>query len=119
MEEYRITFYTRSNGRQPVREFINNLEPKVRSKVRKYVKFLQTSKGYLEEPYSKHLIGKIRELRVTSGHTRTRIFYFTFINKNITLLSAFIKNTDKTPLQEINRALVYLNDVLSNPHKYV
>jgi len=46
----------------------------------------------------------MRELRVDFASNKHRIFYFTFIGKNIILLHAFLKSTQKTPLGEIKKA---------------
>ena len=70
---------------------------------------MRVNKGYLDEPYSKHIKGKIRELRVDFSKNKHRIFYFTFIKKNIILLHAFSKKTPKTPISEIKKAVVYGN----------
>ncbi|MEI7488857.1 MAG: type II toxin-antitoxin system RelE/ParE family toxin [Chryseobacterium sp.] len=118
MDEYTIKFYIKTNGREPAREYIESLDKKEQNKILKYINFLRMSKGYLEEPYSKHIVGKIRELRVGFGHNRYRIFYFGFVDKKIIILSAFLKKTNKTPPREIERALNYYNDVINNPQKY-
>ncbi|MCI0533422.1 type II toxin-antitoxin system RelE/ParE family toxin [bacterium] len=119
MSEYRITFYRKSStGEKPALEYIHKLDVKTQAKVAKYIEFLKESDGRLDEPYSRHIKGKIRELRVDFAHNRHRIFYFAFINKNIILLSAFLKKTEKTPRTEVERALAYYQDVLNNIHYY-
>jgi len=88
--EYKIKFYRNSrNDKSPVLEYIERLDVKEKAKVLKYIEFLRTNKGVLDEPYSKHIKGKIRELRVDFSSKKHRIFYFTFIGKNIILLHAF------------------------------
>jgi len=72
----------------------------------------------LDEPYSKHIKGKIRELRVDFSRNRHRIFYFAFIGKKIILLHAFLKKTKKTPISEIRRAEENYQDVLNNKEIY-
>ncbi len=84
----------------------------------KYIEYLKLHEGVLDEPYSKQIKGKIRELRVDFSKNRHRIFYFTFINKNIILLHAFLKKTPKTPLGEIKKAEQNYNDVINNPKIY-
>ena len=84
----------------------------------KYIEYLKLHEGFLDEPYSKQIKGKIRELRVDFSKNRHRIFYFTFINKNIILLHAFLKKTPKTPLGEIKKAEQNYNDVINNPKIY-
>lgn len=110
-ENYEV-FYYKNNRTQkiPVQEYISCLPKKERAKIFKYIDFLAISKGYLDEPYSKHIMGKIRELRVDFSHNKHRIFYFTFVGRKIILLHSFLKKTSKTPQQEINRALQNLSD---------
>jgi len=118
-EEYKIKFYwDKKNGKSEVREYIYNLNNKEQTKILKYVEFLRANKGVLNEPYSRHIKEKIRELRVDFSNNRHRIFYFTFINKNIILLSVFLKKTAKTPLSEIKKAEQNYNNVINNQKLY-
>lgn len=118
-EEYKIKFYwDKIRNRSHVREYILTLDKKERNKVLKYIEYLRLNNGVLDEPYSKHIKGKIRELRVDFSSNRHRIFYFTFINKNIVLLHAFLKKTDKTPLNEIKKAEQNYNNLIRNPKFY-
>lgn len=113
--DYGVYYYRNSqNNKIPVFEYIAKLSIKERAKVIKYIKFLKDSDGYLDEPYSKHINGKIRELRVDFSKNRHRIFYFTFIGKKIILLSAFLKKTSKTPQKEIKKAINNYQDFLTN-----
>jgi len=72
----------------------------------------------LDEPYSKHIFGKIRELRVDFSRNKHRIFYFTFVNKTIILLHSFLKKTAKTPRTEIEKAKGNYKDAVNNPQFY-
>lgn len=117
--EYRVKFYIEtSNDDSPVLDYIEKLSDKEKTKVLKYIDFLRNNKGVLDEPYSKHIKGKIRELRVDFSRHRHRIFYFTFINKNIILLHAFLKKTPKTPKSEIKKAEENYFNVINNTNLY-
>jgi len=119
MEEYRIFYYKNSQtGKQPARKFIYSLTRKTRAKIFKYLEYLKMSDGYLDEPYSRHIKGKIRELRVDFVNQRHRIFYFTFVDKKIILLNGFTKKTAKTPRQEIIKVMNYYLDVKNNHKLY-
>ena len=119
MEEYKVKFYINSQTKEvELVEYLDSLLPKIRFKILKYVEYLRLHDGYLEEPYSKHITGKIRELRVDFGHDKHRVFYFTMIGKRIILLHAFKKDTARTPLPEINKAIKNYNDVLNNLKLY-
>ena len=119
MSEYKVRFYRSSRtGREPVLEYIDKLDIKNRAKILKYIEFLREQEGYLDEPYSKHVTGKIRELRVDFARNRHRVFYFTFIGKKIILLHVLLKKTNKTPLSEITRAVDNYKDIIDNPNLY-
>ncbi len=104
MNNYAVQYYIDNKGKAPVREYIDTLNLKEKAKVLKYIDFLRQNDGKLDEPYSRHIEGKIRELRVDFHHNRHRIFYFSFIGKKIIFLHAFLKKTAKTPINEINQA---------------
>jgi len=115
MDNYVVCYYKNNHTEKiPVREYILKLNKKERAKVFKYIAFLEENQGYLEEPLSKHIVGKLRELRVDFSHNRHRVFYFTFVGKRIILLHAFLKKTKRTPKQEIIRAVNNLHDCESN-----
>lgn len=117
--KYKVKFYQNSNNsKSPVYEYIERLNNKVQAKIYKYIEYLRINEGYLDEPYSKHITGKIRELRIDFGKNRNRVFYFIFINKKIILLHAFLKKTSKTPKKEIQKALDNYKDVINNPKLY-
>ncbi len=117
--EYKAKFYKDiKTGRSPVLNYIEKIREKDEAKVLKYIEFLRVNKGYLDEPYSKHIKGKIRELRVDFGRNRHRVFYFVFIKKTIILLHAFLKKTSKTPRSEIKKAEKNYYNVLKNPKIY-
>ncbi len=117
--EYKVKFYKDTKtGRSPVLEYIKGLNNREEAKVFKYIEFLRSNKGYLDEPYSKHIRGKIRELRVDFAKNKHRIFYFIFVKKNIILLHAFLKKTIKTPISEIKKAEENYYNVLNNSKIY-
>lgn len=113
--EYKTLFYKDIRGRSSVLDYMFDLPKKERFKIEKYMEFLRASEGVLDEPYSKHITGKIRELRVDFGKNRHRVFYFTFTEKNIVFLHAFLKKTQKTPLNEIKIAEEKYYQFINNP----
>ena len=118
-EEYKIKFYKNSKtGSSPVNDYINSLDAKHRSKIQKYIEFLRSMGGYLDEPYGRHIQGKIRELRVDFSNNHHRILYFSFVDKKIILLNAFLKKTTKTPNKEIEIAMNRYYDAINNPKIY-
>lgn len=116
---YKVKFYTDpKTNRSYVFEYIDNLDEKQKAKISKFIEFLREHEGVLDEPYSKHIKGKIRELRIDFGKNKHRIFYFTFIEKNIIFLHAFLKKTAKTPSKEIKKAEKNYYDIINNYKTY-
>ena len=66
------------------------------------------------EPYIKHLDNDIWELRPL----RDRILFAYFDNNKFILLSIFIKQTQKTPQREIEKAKKLLEDYKKRGNKY-
>ena len=117
--EYKITYFHDPDSKKvPVQEYMESLSEKDQLKIVKYIDFLQENNGVLDEPYTKHIRGKLRELRVDFAKNRHRIIFFTFVGKNIILLHAFLKQTPKTPESEITKAFNNYNKVINNPHLY-
>jgi phage-related protein len=117
-KDYKIYFYVDEKGGSPVMDYIESIPPKEQSKILSFIEFLRESKGYLDEPYSKHIKDKIRELRIDFFKNRHRIMYFNFTGEKIILLSAFTKKTERIPQKEINRAINNYNNFLKNKEKY-
>ena len=118
-EIYKIKFYKDSRtGEEPVLNYLRRLDLKERQKINKYINFLCDNNGYLDEPYSRRITGKIRELRVDFSNKRHRILYFLFSGKIIVLLNAFLKSTKKTPIQEIYLAERRYYDFINNYNIY-
>lgn len=104
---HRIYFYRDKNGRQPVKEYMeeltsrNDKDSRIKaSKIRDYVKSLSAYGLQLGQPYIKHLEGDLWELRPL----RDRIFFVTWLNGSFVLLHHFMKDTQKTPRREIEQA---------------
>lgn len=118
--EYKVKFYIDlKHGNSPVLLFIEELPQNHQAKIFKYIEFLREHKGVLDEPYSKHIRGKLRELRVDFGKNRYRVFYFLFIQKTIVVLHGFSKTTAQTPVSEIKTAEERHQDVINHQNSYV
>lgn len=100
------------DGSIPVLDFLNNLDNKMEAKVAWTINRLEQFGYSLREPYSKPLGDGIFELRVQSGRDISRVLYFFIVNGCAVLTHGFIKKTQKTPPQEIERAKKYREDYL-------
>ena len=112
IEEYHIVYYVDDKGRESVKDYIHKTSQKEQTKIYYFLEFLRENKGNLDEPYTRHVTGKIRELRVDFAHNRHRIFYCAVIGRRIVLLHAFLKKTPKTPQKEKERAIYCHHDFL-------
>lgn len=112
MQEFRILFYDKPDGSEPVKEFLDNLDVKMRAKMVRTIQILQQNGNELREPYSKPLSDGIFELRAKVGSDISRVLYFFIVGKTIILTNAFVKKTQKTPKEEIERAKAYRQEYL-------
>lgn len=113
METFEIIFYDRVDGEEPAKDFLKSLDIKMRAKMLRTISILQNNGYELREPYSKHLTDGIFELRAKVGTDISRVLYFFVIGRKIILTNGFIKKTQKTPQEEIERAKIYRADYLS------
>jgi len=113
MEEFNVVFYENINGDIPVQDFLLNLDNKMRAKMLLSIRLVKEY-GYLSRlPYSEELEDGIFELRAKSGSNISRILYFFVVGRKIVLTNGFIKKSQKTPRNEIEKAKRYRADYLS------
>lgn len=113
MDKFEIIFYEKEDGTEPAKEFILNLDKKMRTKMLRTIEMLQNNGYELREPYSKSVSEGILELRAKVGSDISRVMYFFVVGKKAVLTNGFIKKTQKTPKEEIERAKRYRADFLS------
>ncbi len=107
---WQVEFYEKENGEVPVSDFLKNIDTKMRAKAVKEIQILSEHGNRLREPYSKHIQDGIFELRIKFASDISRIFYFFFDGDKIILTNGFIKRTQKTPKEEIEKAIKYKED---------
>lgn len=104
-----VLFYRDDRGKEPVREWLEKLErtnPRDAGAVRRYIDLLEEFGVLLEEPYSRQLRGRIRELRPRDW----RVTYFADTKRRFVLLTSFRKTGRRTPRGEIDRAEMLAED---------
>ena len=99
---YEIILYDTEDGRCPVQELLDSLEPKLLAKTLRTIDLLEMNGPLLREPYSKPLENGIFELRAKQGSDITRVLYFFIVGKKAVLTNGFIKKSQKTPKAEKN-----------------
>ena len=100
---WRVLFFRTARGDCPVKDFIGEQDPTIRSKIALSVLLLKNQGPFLKPPYIKKLQDKLYELRI-SGTTQIRIFY-TIHHAEYYLLHAFRKKAQKTPNRELKIAV--------------
>lgn len=114
---YEIIYYQDKNGNEPIKEYLdelwknqNNKDSRIRfKKINEYIKNLSRYGTTLGEPMVKHITGtNLWELRPSNN----RIFFVYFQNNTFILLHHFIKDTNKTPRREIEKAENNLKDFI-------
>jgi phage-related protein len=96
-------------------EFLNSLNIRFRAKSIRTIELLKQFGPVLPLPHSKKLQGKdnLYELRVKLGTDICRLFYFHDENSIYVVTSGFIKKSQKTDPQEIERAIRIRQEFLS------
>lgn len=112
---HEIHFYRDRNGKEPVLEYLRELSRKKdkdsrikANKINDYIEVLSQYGTQAGEPYIKHLDGDIWELRPL----RDRILFVAWVNGSFVLLHHFMKQTQKTPVREIDKAKRELADLI-------
>ena len=105
-----IEFYRFENGKTPVEEFLDSLNPKMRNKAVRSLELLEEFGNTLREPNSKAMGDGLFELRIKFSSDITRIFYFFYVGNKIVLTNGFVKKTQRTPPAEIELARKYKAD---------
>ena len=103
------------NGKNEIAEYLEKLQKKKDknsrinfNKITAYIDLLSKYGLSLGEPFIKHIENDIWELRPL----RNRILFVYWENNTFILLSYFIKQTQKTPFKEIEKARNLLADYL-------
>ncbi|MBQ9031177.1 MAG: type II toxin-antitoxin system RelE/ParE family toxin [Parasporobacterium sp.] len=101
---FELELYETEDGKEPVVEFLDSLEPKMNAKLIGLMELLEEKGTELRELYSAPLGDGIFELRCKLGSNITRSLYFFFAGKRIVVTNGFVKKTNKTPPGEIKLA---------------
>ncbi len=112
---YEIILYKDENGKSEINEYIQKLsmerniskDSKIKfNKITSYIDLLEKNGLKLTKPYIKYLGNNIWELRPL----RDRILFTYIDNNKFILLNYFVKKTQKTPKNEIKKAIKLFNE---------
>ncbi len=100
-----VIYYSTKSGRQPVKEFLDELSGKHARKVT-WVLDLIEDLPFVPKQYFKKLGGTddIWEVRIDSGNDTVRLLGFFDKGKLVILTNGFVKKTERTPRNEIDLA---------------
>ena len=101
---FEVELYETEDGKEPVADFLDSLEPKMNAKLVGLMEILEEKGTQLRKPYSAPIENGIFELRCKLGSNITRKLYFFYVGKHIVVTNGFIKKTRKTPPAEIKLA---------------
>ena len=65
MQDFKVILYIKENGEEPAKDFLTNLDSKIRAKIAHTMSRLEKNGTELREPFSKHLEDGIFKLRAT------------------------------------------------------
>lgn len=99
---FKVEFFVLTDGSMPALETIRSItDLKLKAKVFRSLRLLETFGNQLGEPDTKHLRNGIYELRTKQGSNIFRNLFFYHRGKVIVVTNGFIKKTQKTPEAEI------------------
>lgn len=101
---YQIIYYTTERGDSPVENFLETLDRKVFTKVAAFIGYLAEKGTNLHRPYSDHVKGAIRELRISFAHNEMRVLYFFQFKEQVVLLHGFLKKDQQLKKSDIELA---------------
>ncbi len=113
-----VNFYRTADGRVPIQDFLEALQPKQAKKVLWVLKAVEDLPR-VPEQYLKRLVGTehIWEVRVEFGGDAFRLLGFWDEGNLVILTNAFAKKTQKTPEREIALAEARRRDHLNQKQK--
>lgn len=103
--EWQVVYYTSPSGKIPVKEFLDSAGSKIKTKALRILITLQEYGLQAIISHVKKLTGTpLWEIRILGGDS-TRIMFVTQKEKQILLLHAFVKKTNKTSAKDIAIAI--------------
>ena len=111
MGHYEIVFFTKEDGSQPAREFMDSLSLKMQARLIKIIAMLREYGGQVRMPYSEYLQDGIFQIRAQQEGNITRVLYFFNDGKKVILTNGFTKKTPPTasPKRHPKRRLLRLS----------
>ncbi len=110
----KIIFFSTTNARSPVQDFIKKLAKQDRAKILSCLESVQELGFECPRVEFKQIEGKLWEIKIRTQGGGYRFFYIIINKEIIILLHAYKKQSQKAPKNEIEIALKRLKEVLKN-----
>ena len=110
MNNWTVIYYF-GMGQSPIKKFIEKLSVNLRSKSVRSLELLEEFGLFTSPKYLKKITGTpLWELRVL-GKISVRYLLIFSQRKEIIILNAFVKKTQKLPLREVKKAILRLTSI--------
>ena len=100
---------------QEVEAWLLTLPDELFGQAERYIDLLADEGVHLDEPFTRQLRGKLRELRFHLGRQQTRITYYIATGRRIVLLTVFVK-TRQRERREVQRAWSAMQTCIAEGH---
>ncbi len=102
-DEWQLVLYATESGRSPVAEYLDSLAAEEAARLRQDIDLLRRFGVRLGAPHVRCVGSSLWELRIR-GRLQHRVLYFAATGRELVLLHAFAKKTQKTPRVELQTA---------------
>ncbi len=109
--KHEVYYYTASDGKSPVEDYLDGLSVKARAKCLAYISQLEEFGLALPSNFIAKVRGDVWELRPEWGGTEHRFFYFVFTRGRFVILHAVTKKSQKLRQKDINIAEARMREV--------
>ena len=110
---WEVVFYSLPSGNQPVLSWLGDQGPEVKASFARLFDLLEEKGTAVGMPHVKPMGMKLYELRVHDKNGIYRTLYFAATGQRFVMVHSFHKKTQKTPKQELEKALKRMNDFLA------
>ncbi|MBO8087726.1 MAG: type II toxin-antitoxin system RelE/ParE family toxin [Marichromatium sp.] len=108
---WQINYYLTSNGKSPVKEWIDSIGAEPKAEVFRIFEMLSKYGTNLGLPFVRPIENKIYEVRAKDKSGIYRVLYFAHTQKTFVMLHGFQKKTRTTPRKEIEIARKRMKEI--------
>lgn len=110
MDEWQVVYYATAGGEEPVLDYIKAQDRTQRAHIIHHIDMLAALGIGLGFPYASHVQGALWELRIR-GRIQHRVLYFAARGRQLVLLHAFAKASQRLPEKELRIAEARLKEM--------